>query len=59
MAEAGYSKDKPLKATVVIALGGTGQMLSLPMNEFIQQSLAEINIQLDFKTVELEAKSQP
>jgi len=54
MAEAGYSKEKPLKATVVIALGGTGQMLSLPMNEFIQQSLAEINIQIDFKTVELE-----
>ena len=29
-------------------------MLSLPMNEFIQQSLAEIGIQVDFEVVELE-----
>jgi peptide/nickel transport system substrate-binding protein len=54
MQEAGYSKAKPLKASVVIALGGTGQMLSLPMNEFVQQNLAEIGIQIEFKTVELE-----
>jgi peptide/nickel transport system substrate-binding protein len=55
VAEAGYSPEKPLKTTFVIAQGGTGQMLSLPMNEFIQQSLAEIGIQVDFKVVELEA----
>lgn len=54
MAQAGYSKDKPLKAKVIIAQGGTGQMLSLPMNEFIQQSVAEIGIQLEFEVVELE-----
>jgi peptide/nickel transport system substrate-binding protein len=36
--EAGYSEDKPLKTTFIIAQGGTGQMLSLPMNEFLQQS---------------------
>lgn len=54
MAEAGYSKANPLKAKVIIASGGTGQMLSLPMNEFIQQSLAEINIQIEFQVVELE-----
>lgn len=54
MAEAGYSKDKPLKTKVIIAQGGTGQMLSLPMNEFVQQSLAEIGIQIDFEVVELE-----
>jgi peptide/nickel transport system substrate-binding protein len=36
--EAGYSKEKPLKTTVIIAQGGTEQMLSLPMNEFLQQS---------------------
>ena len=36
--EAGYSKEKPLKTTFVIAQGGTGQMLSLPMNEFLQQT---------------------
>lgn len=54
MAEAGYGPSKPLKAKVIIAQGGTGQMLSLPMNEFIQQSLAEIGIQLEFEVVELE-----
>src|ERR1700759_1279035 len=52
--EAGYSKDKPLKATFIIAQGGTGQMLSLPMNEFLQQSFKEIGIDIDFKVVELE-----
>lgn len=54
MEQAGYSKEHPLVAKVVIAQGGTGQMLSLPMNEFIQQSLAEINIQVSFEVVELE-----
>jgi peptide/nickel transport system substrate-binding protein len=52
--EAGYSKDKPLKTTFIIAQGGTGQMLSLPMNEFLQQSFKEIGIDIDFKVVELE-----
>ena len=54
MAQAGYSKSNPLKAKVIIAQGGSGQMLSLPMNEFIQQSLAEIDIQIEFEVVELE-----
>lgn len=54
MAQAGYSQAKPLKAKVIIAQGGTGQMLSLPMNEFIQQSLAEVGIQVTFEVVELE-----
>ncbi len=54
MKEAGYSKDKPLKTKVIIAQGGTGQMLSLPMNEFVQQSLAEIGIDIEFEVVELE-----
>lgn len=54
MAQAGYTKANPLKAKVIIAQGGTGQMLSLPMNEFVQQSLAEINIDISFEVVELE-----
>ncbi|TDM98890.1 4-phytase, partial [Lactobacillus crispatus] len=48
--EAGYSKDKPLKTTFIIAQGGTGQMLSLPMNEFLQQNLKEacgVDVQID------------
>ncbi len=50
--EAGYSVAKPLKTTFVIASGGTGQMLSLPMNEYIQQSFKEIGIDVEFKVVE-------
>jgi len=53
--EAGYSPEKPLKTTFVIAQGGTGQMLSLPMNEFLQAGFKEIGIEIDFKVVELEA----
>lgn len=55
LAEAGYSTAKPLKATFAIAQGGTGQMQSLPMNEFIQQNLKDVGIDLDFKVMELEA----
>src|SRR3954452_15132945 len=52
--EAGYGPDKPLKATFIIANGGTGQMLSLPINEFLQQSFKEIGVEVEFKVVELE-----
>ncbi|WP_406856719.1 ABC transporter substrate-binding protein [Alsobacter sp. KACC 23698] len=52
--EAGYSPEKPLKATFAIAIGGTGQMQSLPMNEYIQQNLKEIGVEIEFKPVELE-----
>ena len=54
MAQAGYSAAKPLKTKIIIALSGTGQMLSLPMNEYVQQNLAEIGILIDFEVVELE-----
>jgi peptide/nickel transport system substrate-binding protein len=53
--EAGYSPEKPLKTIFAIAQGGTGQMLSLPMNEFLQQSFKEIGIDVEFRVVELEA----
>jgi peptide/nickel transport system substrate-binding protein len=54
VAAAGYSVEKPVKAKFVIASGGSGQMLSLPMNEVIQQAAAEIGIQIEFHVVELE-----
>lgn len=54
LAEAGYSPQKPLKTTFVIAQGGSGQMLSLPMNELIQQNLKDVGIEVEFKVVELE-----
>ena len=48
MAQAGYSKDKPLKIKSIISASGGGQMQPLVMNEFIQQNLAEIGIQVEF-----------
>ena len=55
MSEAGFSKAQPLKTKFVVASGGSGQMLSLPMNEAIQQMFKDVYIDLDFKVVELEA----
>ncbi|MEP9365945.1 ABC transporter substrate-binding protein [Xanthobacter sp. VNH20] len=52
--EAGYSKDKPLKVKFIVPTGGTGQMLSMPMNEFVQQSWAEAGIALELQPVEQE-----
>jgi peptide/nickel transport system substrate-binding protein len=39
----------------VVASGGTGQMLSLPMNEAIQEMFKDVFIDVEFKVVELEA----
>lgn len=55
MSEAGFSKTQPLKTKFVVASGGTGQMLSLPMNEAIQEMFKDAYIDLEFKVVELEA----
>jgi peptide/nickel transport system substrate-binding protein len=55
MGEAGFSKTQPLKTKFVIASGGTGQMLSLPMNEAIQEMFKDVYIDVEFKIVELEA----
>ena len=48
MAEAGYSKEKPLKIKSIISPSGGGQMQPIIMNELIQQNLAEIGIQVEF-----------
>lgn len=55
MSAAGFSKSQPLKTKFVVASGGTGQMLSLPMNEAIQEMFKEAYIDLELKVVELEA----
>jgi peptide/nickel transport system substrate-binding protein len=55
MSEAGFSKTQPLRTKFVVASGGTGQMLSLPMNEALQEMFKEVHIDLELKVVELEA----
>jgi peptide/nickel transport system substrate-binding protein len=41
LAAAGHTAQRPLSFKVMISPSGSGQMLPLPMNEFIQQSLRE------------------
>jgi peptide/nickel transport system substrate-binding protein len=52
LAEAGYGPAKPLVTKVLISPSGSGQMQPLPMNEFIQQSLAEVGIRIEFQVVD-------
>jgi peptide/nickel transport system substrate-binding protein len=48
--EAGYSG--PVKAKIMISTSGSGQMLPLPMNEYLQQSMKEAGFDIDFEVVE-------
>ncbi len=49
---AGYGPDKPCKAKIMISTSGSGQMLPIPMNEFLQQNFAAVGMQIDFDVVE-------
>ncbi len=55
MAEAGYGPNKRLKTKVIISSSGSGQMLPLAMNEYIQQTLAEIGIDVEFEVMDWNA----
>jgi ABC-type transport system substrate-binding protein len=50
--EAGHGPGNPLRLTMVISPGGSGQMQPLPMNEFIQQNMKAVGVELDFQVVE-------
>ena len=52
LAEAGHGPDKPLSARILISSSGSGQMQPLPMNEFVQQNLADVGIKVEFEVVE-------
>ncbi|MBI3938250.1 MAG: ABC transporter substrate-binding protein [Betaproteobacteria bacterium] len=54
LAEAGYSASKPLVLKVLVAPSGSGQMLPKPMNEYIQQNLKAVGINLELVTVDWE-----
>jgi peptide/nickel transport system substrate-binding protein len=49
MQEAGYGPNKKLAVKIQTSASGSGQMLPLPMNEYLQQALAEcyFDVQLD------------
>lgn len=64
LAEAGFTAQKPLSFKVMISTSGSGQMLPLPMNEFLQQNLKEAcGVNVEFDVVEwqvlLNAARQP
>jgi peptide/nickel transport system substrate-binding protein len=53
LAEAGYTAQRPLSFKVMISTSGSGQMLPLPMNEFMQQNLREAcGVNLSFEVTE-------
>ena len=55
MTEAGYSAAKPLKIKMLISASGSGQMLPLQMNEYMQQSLKEAFFDVEYEVVEWQA----
>ncbi len=54
LAEAGITPRTPLRTRFIVPSGGSGQMLSMPMNEYIQSAWREFGIQVEFQVVELE-----
>jgi ABC-type transport system substrate-binding protein len=55
LAEAGFTRQNPLRTRVGISPSGSGQMQPLPMNEAIQQNLREVGIEITFEVVEWNA----
>ncbi len=52
LAEAGYGPGKPLNLTVMLPTAGSGNMVPLPMAEFVQQSLAELGVKVDYEVAD-------
>ena len=52
MTQAGFSAARPMKAKIQISASGSGQMQPLPMNEFVQQSLKQCFIDVQFDVIE-------
>jgi ABC-type transport system substrate-binding protein len=63
--EAGYGPEKPLRFKVLISTSGSGHMMPLPMNEFLQANLrescgVEVSFEVvDFGTVLIQTRSAP
>src|SRR4029077_15347671 len=50
LAEAGFTPEKPLSFKAMISTSGSGQMLPLPMNEYLQENLRQacgVNVEFD------------
>jgi peptide/nickel transport system substrate-binding protein len=53
--EAGYSATKKPKIKIAISTSGSGQMLPLPMNEYIQENLNAVGFDALFEVMEWNA----
>ena len=49
--QAGY-EGKRMKTSVLISTSGSGQMLPLPMNEYVQENLRDVGIDLEIIPIE-------
>ena len=50
--QAGYGPDKHAKAKIMISTSGSGQMVPIPINEFLQQNFTAVGIDVTFDVVE-------
>jgi ABC-type transport system substrate-binding protein len=50
--QAGYGPDKPMRAKIMISTSGSGQMVPIPINEFLQQNFAAVGMDITFDVVE-------
>ena len=55
LAEAGYSATKKPKIKIAISTSGSGQMLPLPMNEYVQENLNAVGFDASFEVMEWNA----
>src|SRR6266699_3601805 len=57
--QAGYDgKAKRVKSSMLISTSGSGQMLPLPMNEFVQENLRDVGIDVELIPIEWNALTQ-
>lgn len=52
MKAAGYGPDKRMKAKIMVSTSGSGQMVPIPMNEFMQQNFRDAWMDIDFDVVD-------
>ncbi len=52
MQEAGYGPSKHIAVKIQTSASGSGQMMPLPMNEYLQQALAECYFDVQFDVIE-------
>lgn len=55
LADAGYGPGKPLAFKVGISTSGSGQMQPLPMNEFLQQNMKDVGVDVSFEVFDWNA----